>query len=105
MAEQARVKVGRIEEIPAGEGRVVDVGGQALAVFNVDGRFYAIDNRCVHRDGPLGEGLLDGHVVMCPWHGWRFDVRSGKNVNNPAVAVPCFPVTVEDGSIYVEVAC
>jgi nitrite reductase (NADH) small subunit len=102
MPANARLRVAAVGEIPDGEGRVVEVGRHTVALFNVQGRFFAIDNHCVHRGGPLGEGLLDGTAVMCPWHGWRFDVTSGANVNNPAVKVACFPVTVEDGAIYVD---
>lgn len=98
----SRVKVASAGDVPQGEGRVVEVAGQALAVFNVEGRFYVVDNTCLHRGGPLGEGELDGRVVTCPWHGWRWDVTTGMNVNNPAVKVACFPVTVENGEVYVE---
>jgi nitrite reductase/ring-hydroxylating ferredoxin subunit len=98
----ARVSVGRITDIPVGEGRVVDARGKTLAVFNVGGAYHAIDNICPHRGGPLGEGDLDGTIVACPWHGWRWDVTSGANANNPAVSVACFPVMVEQGEIFVE---
>ena len=97
-----RVRVGRTGEVPAGEGRVVDAEGRALALFNVAGAYYAIDNECPHRGGPLGEGDLDGTQVLCPWHGWRWEVTSGANANNSAVRVPCFPVTVEGGEIFVD---
>lgn len=99
----ARVRVGRTEDVPAGEGRVVEADGKALALFNVDGIFYAIDNTCLHRGGPLGEGDLDGTFVTCPWHAWRWDVTTGANANSPAVRVSCFPVTVEQGGeVFVE---
>ena len=98
----ARVSVGKVGDVAVGTGRVVDAGGQTLALFNVKGTYYALDNSCVHRGGPLGEGDLDGPVVACPWHGWRWDVTTGSNANNPAIRVPCFPVTVEQGEIFVE---
>jgi len=98
-----RVKVAATADSPAGEGRVVEAGSKTLALFNVDGKYYAIDNTCLHRGGPLGEGDLEGRVVTCPWHGWRWDVTTGANVNNPAVAVACFPVTVEGGAIFAEI--
>src|ERR1700694_5950321 len=98
----SRVKVAAGGEVPAGGGRVFEVHGRAVAVFNVDNRFYAVDNECPHRGGPLGEGDLDGAIVMCPWHAWRWDVRTGANVNNPAVKIACFAVTVEDGAILVD---
>ena len=101
MIEQRRVKVAAIGDVPAGEGRVVEAEGKTVALFNVDGSYYAIDNTCAHRGGPLGEGDLDDRVVTCPWHAWRWDVTTGANTNNPAVRVDCFPVTVEAGSIFV----
>jgi nitrite reductase/ring-hydroxylating ferredoxin subunit len=99
----ARVRVAGAGELAAGETRVVEANGRSIAVFNVDGAYYAIDNVCPHRGGPLGDGDLDGAVVACPWHAWRWDVRTGANVNNPAVSLACFPVHVEDGGIFVDV--
>ena len=98
----ARVCLGSIKDVPAGEGRVVEAGGRALALFNVDGAFYAIDNTCFHRGGPLGEGELEGKVVICPWHGWRWDVTTGANVNNPAVKMAAVPVIVEGDQVWVD---
>ncbi|MCI0546446.1 MAG: non-heme iron oxygenase ferredoxin subunit [Candidatus Rokubacteria bacterium] len=98
----ARVRLGTTADVPAGEGRVVDAGGRTLALFNVNGMYYAIDNVCTHRGGPLGEGDLDGRLVSCPWHAWRWDVTTGANANNPAVRVACFPVSVEDGQVFAE---
>ena len=98
-----RVRVAGAGELGAGEARVVEANGRSIAVFNVEGAYYAIDNVCPHRGGPLGDGDLDGAVVACPWHAWRWDVRTGANVNNPAVTLACFPVRVDDGAIFVEV--
>jgi nitrite reductase (NADH) small subunit len=97
------LRVAGAGEIAPGEARVVDLNGRAIAVFNVDGAYYAIDNTCPHRGGPLANGDLDGAVVACPWHAWRWDVRTGANVNNPAVAVACFPVREANGSIFIEI--
>ena len=98
----ARVRVGSSADVTVGQARVVDAAGKTIALFNVDGTYFALDNTCAHRGGPLGEGDLDGTVVACPWHGWRWDVTTGANANNPAIKVPCFPVTVEQGEIFVE---
>jgi 3-phenylpropionate/trans-cinnamate dioxygenase ferredoxin component len=97
-----RVRLAAVEDVPAGEGRVVEAEGKDLALFNVEGTFYAIDNACAHRGGPLGEGDLEGRIVLCPWHAWRWDVTTGANANNPAVKMACFPVTVESGAVFVE---
>ena len=99
----SRVKVASVEDVPMGEGRVFEVSGRTLAVFNVDGQFYATDNDCPHRGGPLGEGDLEATIVRCPWHAWRWDVTTGANVNNPAVKIACYAVTVEGGAILVDV--
>ena len=97
-----RVRVAAAEDVPTGQGRVVEAEGKDLALFNVDGAFYAIDNACIHRGGPLGEGDLEGRIVLCPWHAWRWDVTTGANANNPAVKMACYPVVVEDGDVFVE---
>ena len=75
----ARVRIAQTGDVPAGEGRVIEAHGHTLALFNVDGAFYAVDNGCPHRGGPLGDGDLEGTFVACPWHGWRWDVTSGRN--------------------------
>ena len=102
MTAERSVRIGRAADVPPGEGRVLEAGGRTLAVFNVDGVFYAIDNECSHRGGPLGEGDLEGTVVLCPWHAWRWDVTTGANVNNPAVKVGCYRVREQDGSLFVD---
>ena len=72
------MKISSIGHIPPGTGKVVQAGGKTIALFNVDGTFYALDNACTHRGGPLGEGRLAGTVVTCPWHGNQFDVTTGQ---------------------------
>ena len=98
----ASVIVAKASDVPPGQGRVVQAGAKTLALFNVDGVFHAIDNTCPHRGGPMGDGDLDGRVAVCPWHGWRWDVTTGANANNPAVKIACFPARVENGDVYVE---
>lgn len=97
------VVVTKVDDVEPGSGKVVEVEGRALAVFNVDGTFCVLDNTCLHRGGPLGEGELEDDVVTCPWHGWQYDVRSGRNVMNPSVGVRCYAVRVENGEVHVEV--
>lgn len=99
----AQVKIAAVDDVPAGQGRTVEAAGKTLAIFNVNGTYYAIDNTCSHRGGPLGEGDLEDRVVTCPWHAWQWDVTTGANVNNPAVKVACFSVTVENGAIFIDV--
>lgn len=78
------VKVANCSEVPPGGKKLVDVGGRAIAVFNVGGSFYAMDDVCTHDGGPLDEGELQGAEIRCPRHGARFDVRTGKALCFPA---------------------
>ena len=95
------VKVCKKGDVPAGSGKTVDVNSKAVALFNVDGNFHAVDNTCLHRGGPLGEGELDGKTITCPWHGWRYDVTTGANEMNPAIAVAKYQVRVEGEDVLV----
>ena len=95
------VTVATVEEIPPGTGRTVEVQGVWIALFNVDGSFYAVDNTCPHAGGPLGEGHLEGHVVECPWHGWQFNVQTGERPENPNITVACCPVRIEGNQVQV----
>jgi len=99
-----RIKVARIADLAPGSGTTVDVEGQRIALFNVQGTFYAIDDTCPHRGGPLGEGELDGAMVTCPWHGATFDVQTGA-VTGPRArnGVRSFQVRVEGEDVLVEI--
>lgn len=97
------VRVAGVNDLNDGAGKTVQADGQPIALFKVDGKFYAIHNACVHRGGPLGEGELEGRTVTCPWHGWSYDVTTGLNEANPSVKVQQFPVKVEGNDVLVEV--
>ncbi|NOT21476.1 MAG: Rieske 2Fe-2S domain-containing protein [Nitrospiraceae bacterium] len=84
-----------------GSGMVVEVSGKTLAIFNIDGTFHAIDNTCIHRGGPLGEGDVEGAIVTCPWHGWQYDVTTGTCVANPAAKVARYEVKIEGADVKV----
>jgi len=99
----AFVRVAKVADVPAGEIRQVDAGGRPIALANVGGTFRAIDGTCLHRGGPLGEGTLEGTVVTCPWHGWQFDVQTGKSTLNPAAGVGCFAVELRGDEVFVDV--
>jgi len=79
------------------------VGETSVAVYNVDGTFYATSNLCLHRGGPLGQGLLQGHEVMCPWHAWSWNVTSGENAANGTLKIATYEVKVEDGQVFVRI--
>jgi 3-phenylpropionate/trans-cinnamate dioxygenase ferredoxin component len=97
------VTVAQTAEIAPGQREVFDVEGYYIAVFNVGGTYYAIEDVCTHDDGPLADGELDGYEIECPRHGARFDIRTGKVLSMPAVTdVPWFPVRVEGDDIQVE---
>ena len=94
-------KVAKISEIPAGSGKVIEVGGNVLALFHCGGQVYAIDNTCRHQGGPLGEGTVAGTSVTCPWHGWEYDVKTGACRLDPSIADQTFPVKVEGEDILI----
>lgn len=124
--------VGRVGEIPPGSRTIVDVAGRSVGVFNVGGTFYALRNACPHQGGPLCLGRIrgttlpsapgeyvygrEGEIIRCPWHGWEFDVTTGRTLVDPArlrvrrydvtVEPPpaeTYPVTVEEGLVVVHV--
>jgi len=90
------------DEVPPGTIRELQLDGRTVALANVEGKFFCVDNTCLHRGGPLGEGLLEGSVVTCPWHGWQYDVSTGKVIENPSVGVQSYPVEVRGDDIYVD---
>lgn len=95
-------KAADLSELPAGAIREVQVGGKPVALANVGGTIYAINGTCLHRGGPLGQGVLEGTVVTCPWHGWQFDVTTGKAVMNPNAGVGCLYSEVQGDEVYVD---
>ena len=102
----ALVDVAPVDELPPGSVKIVRAGQIAIGVYNLDGEYYAIEDRCSHDDGPLAEGDFDPEdaVVVCPRHGSRFDIRTGRPLTLPAYEpVETFPVTVEDGWVKVDV--
>lgn len=97
------VRVASVSEIPAGEGKVIELNGEEIALFNVDGAFRAIHNLCKHQGGPLGEGELDGCIVTCPWHDWTYDVTSGVSPDDPDCAVERYDVKIDGDAILIAV--
>jgi ferredoxin-thioredoxin reductase catalytic chain len=96
------VPVARVDDMRDGEVRRVLVGKRDVAVFRVDGAFHALSNVCRHAFAPLSEGWLDGHAAVCPWHGWRYDVRDG-TTDHPDADVRVYPVVVRDGEVLIVV--
>ena len=98
----ALLRAAKASEIPPGTICEFQLDGKMVAVANVDGKFYCIDNTCLHRGGPLGQGVLEGNVVTCPWHGWQYDVTTGKLTQNAAVGVDSYRLEVRGEDIFVE---
>ncbi|MBD5654935.1 MAG: Rieske 2Fe-2S domain-containing protein [Candidatus Eremiobacteraeota bacterium] len=93
------VPVAGTADIPEGRARAYVVGDREVAVFNVDGSFYAIENACPHQGGPLADGWIENGVVTCPWHAWCFDVRSGEMTLGGFTSVDTFDVQVDGSTI------
>lgn len=103
--DQDWIRITPAENIPPLEGRSVTAGGVELAIFNLKDRFVTIENQCPHKGGPLCDGIVSGTAVVCPLHGWRFDLDSGMAVRASLPAcVSTFPTRVEDGIILVAVS-
>ena len=97
------VKVAQASELEPNRGKLIEVQGKKIALFNVDGKFHAIDNTCTHRGGPLSEGELEGDEVTCPWHGAKFKVSTGEVLGLPAPqGVGCYKVRVNGPDIELE---
>jgi nitrite reductase/ring-hydroxylating ferredoxin subunit len=97
------VRIAAAEELAPGTCGEYVAGDRMVALFNVDGRFYALDGICPHQGGPLGKGELCGAIVTCPWHGFQFDVTTGQHQTSKTLVHPTFPVKVEAGDVFVEV--
>ena len=98
------IKVAQTNQIPPGLSLLVQAQGRDIALFNVDGRLYAIDNACSHSRGPLAEGRLAGSRVTCPWHGAQFDVTTGRCLREPATTdITCYTLRIDGEAVFVEI--
>jgi len=95
------IPVAEVTEVPPGRSKVVRVAGKAIALFNVEGAIYAMENRCPHEGGPVGDGEFVGTVITCPSHQWRFDVRTGACAHDPSILAKTYDVRIEDDMILV----
>ena len=92
-----------LQELPPGGAKEVEFEGRVYAIFNVDGQISAIDGICPHQGGPLADGALEGTTVTCPWHGWQFDVRTGKTPLGPKIKQAVYEVKIEGQDVMVAV--
>ena len=97
------VPVARVDDVAPGTVTTVYAGDEAIALARVENEFYATQPACLHLEGPLGEGKLDGCVLACPWHGWQYDVRTGQNEFDLAIQLRTYDVQVEDGEVRVRI--
>lgn len=93
------IKVAAAADVAPGAGIVATVNEKEYAVYNLGGAYCVMDNTCLHRGGPLGEGELDGETVTCPWHGWQYNVKTGACLTKDGLKVNTYQVTVEGGDI------
>jgi nitrite reductase (NADH) small subunit len=98
------VRAAKLTEVPAGSIREIQVAGKTVALANVAGKFFAINNTCLHRGGPLGQGSLQDKIVTCPWHGWEYDVTTGKVAQNPSMGVACYATEVRGDEVFIDIA-
>ncbi len=98
------VKMASLDELPPGGSKEVEHDGRIYALFNVEGTIAAIDGICPHQGGPLADGALEGTMVTCPWHGWQFDVCTGKTPLGSKLKQTVYEVKVEGQDVLVNVA-
>lgn len=87
---------------PPNEAREFPLGDRVICVANVNGTITAMDNVCLHRGGPLGQGVIEKGKVVCPWHGWEWDPKTGEAAHNPAARVPVYPIKIENGDVMIQ---
>lgn len=117
-----RVRVAPESAFESTDRKIVEVDGEEVGVIKYDGEYYAISNACSHRNGPVCDGTVQGSLVgefvapgerveerfsddpsiACPWHGWEYDLETGRHLGDPAVSIETYDVVIEDGTIYIE---
>ena len=104
LSEIVYYSVCSVQELPSGERLFIELAGEPVVIFNIAGDVYAIADICTHDDGPLGEGDIEDHEIICPRHGARFDIRTGEVLALPAVkGVPSYPIRIQEGMIEIGV--
>ena len=96
------LKIAENDELAEGGSKLVQLKGRTIALFHVKNEYYAIANFCLHRGGPLADGILDDYRVTCPWHGWKYDVRDGSFNVIPTLKVKTYPVRHREDGVFVE---
>jgi nitrite reductase/ring-hydroxylating ferredoxin subunit len=102
MADMPFVKVGSVSKLPPGSVMQAEVGENTYAICNAGGELFALDGICPHAGGPLGQGALHGYTLVCPWHAWEYDCRTGASDLDDDLKVDKFAVKVEGDDIFIE---
>ena len=102
MAEFVRL-CGKADLPEEGEAKEIILGDKVICLANVNGTISAMDNVCLHRGGPLGQGMIEGDKLICPWHGWQYDPKTGQAVHNPNARVAVYPIKIEGGDVMVQI--
>ncbi len=98
------VKIGSRSDLPEeGEAKEFTVGNRVICVANIAGAYSAVDNACIHRGGPLGQGIVMDGKLICPWHGWRYDVSTGIPMENPNLKVDVHRLRIDGDEVFVEI--
>lgn len=97
------IPAAKTSEILENQSKVVEVQGKPIAIFRVQGKFYAVSHVCAHAGGPIGEGFLSEYIVTCPFHAWQYDIRDGKCVTVDGAKIDSYPVKVEKDTVFVGV--
>jgi nitrite reductase/ring-hydroxylating ferredoxin subunit len=100
-----RVPVARADEIAEGHRKLIEVDGLSIGIFHHKGEWYALRNYCLHRGGPVATGELEGDTLVCPWHKFKYNVTTGQLLVDPKVKLDTFPVTIQDGAVYITLPC
>ncbi|MBV9181493.1 MAG: Rieske (2Fe-2S) protein [Acidobacteria bacterium] len=100
----AYIKLTNEAELPGdGEAKEFELAGKTICVANLKGRIMAIDNVCLHMGGPLGQGFIEGNKLVCPWHGWEYDLGTGQVADDPEAKLALYPIKIENGEVLIEV--
>ncbi|HEY6250724.1 MAG TPA: Rieske (2Fe-2S) protein [Candidatus Angelobacter sp.] len=97
-------KIAAVSDLPSeGQAKEFTVGEKIICVANIEGEYSAMDNVCLHRGGPLGQGTVEEGKIVCPWHGWQYDPKSGEAVHNSSAKVAVYPLKIEGEDVLVDI--
>jgi methionine sulfoxide reductase heme-binding subunit len=94
--------IAHLDELESGKGKIVKFSGKEIAIFKIDNKVFAIDNECKHQGGPLGEGICNDGIVTCPWHNWRYDIKTGISPDNHQIKVQAYDTFIEGNDVKIK---